>query len=240
MLSVGVATVLTYLIRGRKLSTLGWGWGAAKYQWMSYLIPLVVASAVYAIIWGLDLGSFYNSEFVLEKKAEYNLMDWSDARLILFHLALTATYSFLLVLPSCLGEEIAWRGFLVPELAKFMSFSSVAISSGLLWAVWHWPLMFAGIYAAEAIPLIYQITFFTIGIMSYSVVMTYLRYKTNSLWSGVIFHGSLNVFVQKVFEPLTVTTPSSAWYMGEFGIVPAAVALLVAIYFWRKGKAEFA
>lgn len=33
--------------------------------------------------------------------------------------------------------SLGWRGFLVPELAKFMSFTSVALTSGLIWAVWH-------------------------------------------------------------------------------------------------------
>jgi hypothetical protein len=69
--------------------------------------------------------------------------------------------------------------------------------------------------------------------------MTYLRFKTNSLWSAVIFHMSANVFLQKVFAPLTIETDSSAWFVNEFGAVPALVALVIAIYFWKKGVAEF-
>jgi len=71
------------------------------------------------------------------------------------------------------------------------------------------------------------------------VIMTYLRFKTDSLWTAVIFHMSLNVFLQKVFEPLTVKNENSAWYVGEFGAVPALVAFAVAIYFWKRGKTEF-
>lgn len=75
--------------------------------------------------------------------------------------------------------------------------------------------------------------------VSNSVIMTYLRFKTNSLWTAVIFHMSGNVFLQKVFAPLTIDTDSSAWYVNEFGVVPALVAFVIAIYFWKKGKAEF-
>ena len=48
-----------------------------------------------------------------------------------------------------------------------------------------------------------------------------------------------NVFMQKVFAPLTIETDSSAWFVNEFGVVPAVVAFIIAVYFWNKGKAEF-
>jgi membrane protease YdiL (CAAX protease family) len=38
-----------------------------------------------------------------------------------------------------LGEEIGWRGFMIWEMRKIMPFWAIGISSGLIWAVWHWP-----------------------------------------------------------------------------------------------------
>jgi len=239
MLSVGLATILTYLIRKRDLSTLGWGWGSWKYQWLSYLIPLAVVTVAYLIIWFLGLGGWYNTEFILEQKENYNLTNWNDISLILFHFLLTGTIAFLLTLPSVLGEEIAWRGFLVPELSKFMTFTGVALVSGFVWALWHWPMMFIGIYGNNVTPLFYQLFIFTVYIMSCSVIMTYLRYKTNSIWTAVIFHMSGNVFMQKVFTPLTIEHANSAWYIDEFGLVPTLVIFTLAIYFWKKGSKEF-
>jgi membrane protease YdiL (CAAX protease family) len=239
MLAVGVATILTCLIRKQNLSTLGWGWGSWKYQWMSYLLPLGIAFVAYLIIWIAGFGAWYNSEFVIQQTQDYNLNGWSETSVIIFHLALTATYSFVMLLPSVLGEELGWRGFLVPELAKFMSFSGVAITSGLIWSIWHWPLILMGLYGNEGTPLAYQLFFFSLYIVSSSVIMTYLRFKTNSLWTAVIFHMSGNVFLQKAFTPLTIENDQSAWYVNEFGAVPAVVAFLTAIYFWKKGKAEF-
>ena len=239
MLAVGVATILTCLIRKRNLATLGWGWGSWKYQWMSYLLPLVIVFVAYLVIWVAGFGGWYDSEFVAQQMQNYNLSGWSDASVIVFHLMLTATYSFVLLLPSVLGEELGWRGFLVPELAKFMSFTNVALTSGLIWAVWHWPLIFMGLYGNEGTPLYYQLFFFTLFITADAVIMTYLRFKTDSIWTAVIFHMSGNVFLQKGFDPLTVENERSAWYMGEFGAVPALVAFVIAIYFWKKGKTEF-
>ena len=239
MLSVGVATILTCLIRKKDLASLGWGWGNWKYQWLSYLLPLAIATLAYLIIWFTGWGGWYNTGFVLEQMQAYNLPDWSSSGIILFHLCLTASYSFILLLPSVLGEEIGWRGFLVPELARFMSFTNVALVSGLIWSLWHWPMMFKGFYGNDVTPLYYQLFFFTLLLVSYSVIMTYLRLKTGSLWTAVIFHMSANVFLQKVFTPLTVENESSAWYVNEFGAVPALVAFAFAVFFWRKGRSEF-
>jgi len=99
--------------------------------------------------------------------------------------------------------------------------------------------MFKGFYGNDVTPLYYQLFFFTLFIVSSSVIMTYLRFKTDSLWTAVIFHMSANVFLQKVFTPLTIENESSAWYMDEFGAVPALIAFAFAIHFWRKGKSEF-
>ena len=239
MLAVGVATVLTCLIRKRSLATLGWGWGSWKYQWLSYVLPLAIAGVAYTIIWAAGWGEWYDAEFVIQQGEEYNLADWSEAGIIAFHFFLTATYSFALLLPSVLGEEIGWRGFLVPELARFMSFTGVALTSGLIWSVWHWPMMFKGFYGNEVTPLYYQLFCFTLLLVSWAVIMAYLRFRTDSLWTAVIFHMSGNVFLQKVFAPLTLENERSAWFVDEFGAVPALVAFVFAIYFWKKGKAEF-
>lgn len=239
MLAVGVATVLTCLFTRRDLAALGWGWGSWKYQWISYLLPLLIAMVAYVLIWVTGTGDWYDAGFVQQKMKDYNLVGWNEESVIAFHLVLTATYGFFLLLPSALGEEMGWRGFLVPELARFMSFSSVALTSGLIWSVWHWPMIFMGIYGNEGPSLSYQLFFFTMLITALSVIMTYLRFKTNSLWTAVIFHMSLNVFLQKVFAPLTLLNERSAWFVNEFGAIPALVASVIAIYFWKKGKKEF-
>lgn len=239
MLSVGVAAILTCLTRKRNLSTLGWGWGNWKYASMSYLIPLAIVALAYAIIWILGFGQWYNTEFVLQQKTEYNLSNWNDSSIIIFHILMTASLSFIMSLPAVLGEEIAWRGFLVPELSKFMNFTGVALTSGFFWAAWHWPLIINGLYGNHTTPLIYQLIIFTIFIMATSMIMTYLRYKTQSVWTAVIYHMSSNVFIQKLFNPLTLENKQSPWFIDEFGIVLAFVALIVAIYFWNKGKQEF-
>ena len=239
MLSVGLATLVTCIIRKRTLANLGWQWGDWKYQHLSYALPVGIALTAYIIIWLCGFGSFYNVEFAAELKGKYNLANWNDASIFLFHVLLIASVSFLVSLPSILGEEIGWRGFLVPELNKFMSFTGVALTSGLVWALWHWPLIINGLYGNSSTPLYYQLFFFSLFIVSTGVILTYLRIKSGSVWTAVIYHASSNIFIQKFFTSITEANERSAWYVDEFGAVLAIVVTAVAIYFWRKGINEF-
>lgn len=238
MLSVGAAAVLTMILCKRDLRSLGWHWGPWKYQWMSYALPLAIVAIAYGLVWLSGAGGWYDTEHVAELREDYNLANWNDPGIIAFHFLLSATVAFALSLPAILGEEIAWRGFLVPELSKFMRFTGVALVSGILWAVWHWPIIILGLYGAEGTPLGYQLGMFTLYIVSISTIMAYLRMKSGSLWTAVIFHMSANIYIQQVFTPLTHSNGYSAWFIDEFGALPALAALAFAVYFWRKGVAE--
>jgi len=234
MLTVGISAVLTCLLMGKKLATLGFNWPKRNFLWAGYLLPLGYGLAAYSVIWAVGFGDWYNVTFVLEEKENYNLGSWTDAGIIVFHFLVTATISFVLLLPSVLGEEIGWRGLLVPELSKIMPFSGVAIASGLLWSAWHWPLIFSGIYGTDLTPMTFQLLFFTLGLVSMSVIMTYFRLKTNSLWPAVLLHMSHNIFLQKFFTPMTEQNNQSAWFIDEFGAVLPLTIFLFALYFWRK------
>lgn len=237
MFTVGLAAIGACLICRRSLGSLGWG--SWKYQWLSYLIPLAYSLIAYVAIWGIGLGNWYDQSFVEALRGGYQVEHWSDGAIIAFRFAITATVSFALLLPGVIGEEMGWRGLLVPELSKRLSFSKVCLISGLIWAVWHWPIMFLGFYSNSEVPMGYQVAFFSLSIFSMSVVMTYIRYQTNSLWPAVVFHMSHNVFLQKFFTPITGSTSNTAWFVDEFGLVLPLVIGVIAVIFWRKGTRKF-
>ncbi|WP_367889551.1 hypothetical protein [Sphingorhabdus sp. EL138] len=75
-------------------------------------------------------------------------------------------------------------------------------------------------------------------IVSMSIIMTYYTFKSNSVWPAVIFHGAHNVYVQKIFTPISTKTEDTWFWIDEYGIlVPATVAVL-AIFYWRRAKRE--
>ncbi len=240
MLTVGAATVGACLLCRRELGSLGWHWGDWRQQYHSYLIPLAYVSVAYAGIWTLGAGNWYDPGFVEALRSGYMLESWSDDAIIALRFILTATLSVVLLLPGVLGEEMGWRGLLVPALSQRLSFTQVALVSGLLWSMWHWPLMFLGFYGNAETPLPYQLACFTVCIVSMSFVMTYIRYKTDSLWPAVVFHMSHNAFLQKFFTPITAETANTPWYADEFGLAVPLAASVFALIYWRRGQREFA
>jgi membrane protease YdiL (CAAX protease family) len=134
---------------------------------------------------------------------------------------------------TTLGEEIGWRGFFIYELRKVLPFSGVSFFSGFIWASWHWPLI---VYYGGNIAL--EMTTFFVVIISMSFIMTYYTFKSNSLWLAVIFHAVSNVYVQKIFPPLTSKIEGTEHWLGEYGIMFALVTFLFGLYYCRKARKE--
>ena len=68
---------------------------------------------------------------------------------------------------AALGEEIGWSGFLVPQLAKQYRFTTVALARGVIWSVWHYPMIIAGVYANQT-PVWFNLICFTLVITGIS------------------------------------------------------------------------
>ena len=227
-----LAAFTTLRLNGRSLSELGWKWPSSHYAAMSWYVPLLYAAIAYVIVWGLGLGGFPNHEFMQGLVARMGLRISPTASTIVYAL-LAGSFGIVSSLSRALGEEIGWRGFLVPELAKTVSFTSTALISGIIWASWHYPALIWGDYNAGT-PSWYGLTCFTVMVIAISVVFAWIRLKSGSLWTGAILHASHNLYVQAIFTPLTQNRGKTAWLIDEFGAVLPLVAVVFAIYFWRR------
>lgn len=231
-----LATYLSCKILGRNISDLAWGWGKSKYIIWSYLLPLFYASIGYAIVWICGGGGFYNKVFISQMARD---LGWANIPANLFlplFLILQGIIGILPGMAAALGEEIGWRGFLLPELRTYTnSYTKIALTSGIIWAVWHYPLLIFGNYNAGA-PSWYSLITFTIGVISLSFVITWFRMKSNSLWTAAILHASHNLFIQAFFEPITIQNDHTKYYTGEFGLVIPILIFMLAAYFWTKRK----
>jgi len=59
--------------------------------------------------------------------------------------------------------------------------------------------------------------------------------KSGSLWTGVWLHLSHNIFVQEVFNPITIDRGITTRITSEFGIGLAVAYGLIAFILWRRG-----
>lgn len=228
----GLGAVLTCILLRRKLTSLGWGWRPG-YQLVGYLIPLIYCLIASAVIWISGLGGFPNMDFVMTAAPQLGLESLPTAVIITAYVVLTGIIGMVSYIATALGEEIGWRGLLVPELAKFTSFTTTAILSGAIWAVWHYPIT-PTIYAGWATPTWYWMSCFTIAAIAISFALTWLRLVSGSLWPCVFLHASHNLFMQSIFTPLTYDTGITKYIAGDLGAASAVVALVVAFIFWRK------
>lgn len=191
-----IAALVTRFLYQRNIRDLGWGWGGStgtRLALLSYALPLAIAVVLYSGTW-LIVGGAWSSD------------DGAGSNLTSFLVAASA--GVLLQCVFAFGEELGWRGFLVPELAKLMNFRSVVLISGLIWAAWHYPLIF---FAAELsefseTPLWFAVPSFTLVIVAVSVVFAWMRLASGSVWPAVILHGSHNNFSLTYFADRTSET----------------------------------
>jgi membrane protease YdiL (CAAX protease family) len=231
----GLAGITTTLLLKRDLSSLGWQWGNSRYQLWSYLVPIIYALIAYLIIWTVGWGGFYNVEFVKQISSSFGFDALPSWLVIVLYFIIGGVYGLPRSISSALGEEIGWRGFLVPELAKKLNYNQTSILSGLIWSLWHYPILIFADYNSGT-PAWYGLTCFTTLVVAMSFVYTWFRLKSNSLWTAVLLHATHNLYIQNIFTPLTSDTGNTKYYIDEFGAVLPVVCILFAVYFWTRRK----
>ena len=228
----GVAALATCALFRRRISILGWSWGRTRYQVLAYLVPLGYTAAAYCTIWATGLGGFPDMAFVEKMRQS---LGWPGAPVWLViagWFALLGTTVVVRGVASALGEEIGWRGFLAPALTERYGFTAGALATGAIWAAWHFPILLFSSYN-NGTPWWFALPCFTVGVVSISVVMSWFRLKSNSLWTAAILHSSHNAFVQAYFTPLTTSRGSiTAFAVDEFGFVLPLIIAAAAASFW--------
>ena len=77
-------------------------------------------------------------------------------------------------------------------------------------------------------------------VIGMSVIYTWFRLKTGSLWTATFLHASHNLFIQGIFTPLTGDTGPTRYAVDEFGFVLPLVIGATAVWFWRRREVELA
>ena len=114
-------------------------------------------------------------------------------------------------------EEIGWRGVLLPELVKKQSAFSAAISIGIIWLIWHMPLILVKGSPQSTL----NWGWYSLSIMTMSLVYAAFYLRTKSIGMLVIFHALFNVYAGMV-----IPQPSNPWVDGS-----VKIALSLGIFF---------
>lgn len=222
MWTPAVAAFLTCLLNKEKISTLGWGSGKPIYYLIAYFAPIIYAGLTYSVIWVAGLGG-----------VDISIFGSNPIAIIINSLTIGLLPSLFLAL----GEEIGWRGFLVPRLAQSLSFRNTALLSGVIWGIWHIPVIVIGGYSSGT-PTWYAVLCFLFLIIGVSFLFAWLRLKSGSLWPAVFLHAIHNTFIQSILDGITIDYGITKFFTTEFGSGLAMMGLILGTVFWLFGKAQ--
>jgi membrane protease YdiL (CAAX protease family) len=189
-----------------------------KYYLAALIVPAVFVSAVILIVQALGLGEFR----------------WSEANWFVYLMLLV------IALPVTLftfGEEYGWRGYLLPRLLPLGEIRA-SVLLGVIWGVWHLPLILAGLnYPGVNVWMaIIVFTFVTVA-LSFTYTWFYVA-SSGSVLVAAVFHASTNQFSDTFWVPpfLSGTNPFAPSLVSAVLIM----ALVVVVYrlFRRSVRVE--
>jgi membrane protease YdiL (CAAX protease family) len=206
------------------------------------LMPLIVGTVAYGIAWATGLVGF---SAITPSPAEL-AMSPAAARLAALEpisrfLASVALGATVFAVYGCLwtaGEEIGWRGYMLTRLIA-AGVPQPLLVSGLIWALWHFPLILSGAYASGPFPLL-SAGLFMIMVVGMALVSGVLRLRSGSVWPAIVLHSAWNSIIQNPFDRSSIGSGATLW-IGESGVLVAVTTFIlgVVVYrWWRKDGAR--
>ena len=121
--------------------------------------------------------------------------------------------------PVLWGEEFGWRGYLQNRLLADRPLAA-AVATGLIWGVWHYPLILAGYQYPD--DRLLGLLVFPVGTVLVSIFFGYLQESVGSVWAPSLAHAGTNAVGGSLTLLLFFGGPNWAWvsYLGILGWVP--------------------
>ena len=219
----GLGAILAAKSEGKKpipdlrLNTLG---NKRIYLW-AWLVPIIASIAAGVVAWLLGWGeldtSFRSIKGSLEGMSDMPNIDIS--LLIGLQIAASFTLAPLFNTIFALGEELGWRGFLLPKLLPLGQVPAMLIS-GVIWGIWHAPAILQGHnYPDHPILGVGMMVVFTTLL---GIFFSWLYLKTRSPWAPALGHGTVNAVASL---PLLFLTGTSLTLGGALTSISGWIAL---------------
>lgn len=212
------AVIALALCRGREaLAELGRSlirWRIPPWLYVAAWFNLVLNAAV--VVTGYATGTLH-----------FDASAFAPLKFVLFFFVMAA-------IDGPLGEEIGWRGVLLPQLMQRISPLAAALVVGVVWYAWHVPL-----YAAEEkLPALGDHLMFLYSCLALSVIFTWFFLKSNaSTFLMIYLHDASNyaTFLRvKLFPKLA----SSPWPTAVYAALLFVLACAAAIALVRRRRAQ--
>ena len=206
-----------------------------KKNWKMYVVSAYIPSI--AVVLGASL---YFAFFTKHLDLSFTLL----GELLAAHVLLAPLVFVNHIL--AFGEEVGWRGYLLPLLCRKFGVTRGIIIDGVLWGAVHAPLVAFGVNYAGDYPgapwsgMLMMIVFAT----SVGVFLSWLTIKTKSIIPACISHGVINALRE---APLFICVsnynallgPKPSGVIGMSGFLVIGIVLMICIksrdkFIWRE------
>jgi membrane protease YdiL (CAAX protease family) len=190
-------------------------WGFAT------LAPFLVMLGTYGIVWATGIGRLDQAML----NAVIGLGGSGGILRAVFNILLGLTGSVILGL----GEEIGWRGYLLPHLLP-LGRTRALLLSGLLQGIWHLPLLLWTPFYHQGGDRLTVVILFLLTLTVGGVFYGYLRLTSKSVWPAALAHGAFNMF-WTIFTSITIAVTSAdvlEYWAGESGVITLVLVVLIA------------
>jgi uncharacterized protein len=238
----GLVSILFRLGFKEGFRDVGWRPGNWRYWLWAYLCPLGLAALSFfvaflfhktAIAPGLSEQSMVDVGFF---KLPWRSADSSTVSLLSQRFLAVAVIAILSGLPFAFGEELGWRGYLLPRLVQ-SGWPFPILLSGVVWGIWHSPLIVLTGYAHGAVTL--SLIMFTLLTILFGVFIGWLRLASGSVFVATMAHASFNAFVQSFFGE--TFGANNAWFwIGDYGVFTLVPYVFLAIWLYSSGRVHTA
>ena len=245
LLSVSMFCPLAAVLAVKKVylhQPTGIGWkvrGKRRYwlaAWFGPAVFTVLAALLYFAVFSsrLDLsGSWLVTAYRGEMDAETLRSQLGVSSLS--YLLQTGLFAITLAPPInmlfAVGEEAGWRGYMMPQLKERFGLLNGRLLGGVIWGVWHWPIMLLTGYEYGTNYLgapVLGLVVWCVVCFALNTLLDWLYEKTGCIWVSAIAHGAFNA-VAALFTVLTY--PADTYYnvlgptpIGLIGMLPMLAA----------------
>ena len=210
--------------------------GNMKYYILAAVLPVVVY-AVSANITGMVFVPDYSVTEVLN----------SDNMAGFFYETLRIVSTSVVIFPLYFGEEYGWRAYLTPKLKSLMPKPAALIVSGVIWGMWHAPVVYMGHNFGTNYSLYPYGGYIVMSVFCIFVgcLLTWLTEETGSIYPACICHAvnnNIGTFLLAVF--LSAGMTDEIYSAKQFEIVTlhllpmAVVCIIFMILLLRKEKTD--
>jgi membrane protease YdiL (CAAX protease family) len=237
MWAPGIGAIVTTLFvekqsfKALRLNTLG----PKRFYLVAWLLPPLITLATLGTTVLIRTGTFDPNLTMMREalaKAPAGTALPPVEILVAAQLAFAVLLAPLINLLFALGEELGWRGFLLPKLLPLGQSRAIVIS-GAIWGFWHAPTTLLHGYNFPQHPYL-GVLVMIVGCILLGTILSWLYLNTRSPWVAALAHGAFNAspglalfFLKPGFD-----TALGGSALGLAGWIP--MSLFIAWLVWTK------